>query len=100
MRKAHKISRPAACIKRSSYVVFTMVSLPIFRRWRREHYLPCQPRSLAREKQELAQPSFAQVQLPAIQARKDLPQIGKSEPQKHLPASAPAGDGRLQPSIG
>jgi hypothetical protein len=40
-------------------------SLPEFRRWAREHYIPnC-----------LLPPSFTQLAIAAIQARKDIPQI-------------------------
>jgi hypothetical protein len=54
-------------------------SLPEFRRWAREHYIPhCLPGYLGgKEKQGLLPPSFTQLAIEAIQARKDIPQISK-----------------------
>jgi len=52
-------------------------SLPEFRRWAREHYVPnCLPGYLGgKEKQGLLPPSFTQLAIAAIQARKDIPKI-------------------------
>jgi hypothetical protein len=54
-------------------------SLPEFRRWAREHYIPnCLPGYLGgKEKQGLLPPSFTQLAIAAIQARKDMPQINE-----------------------
>src|SRR6266700_4408267 len=47
------------------------------RRWAREHYIPhCLPGYLGgKEKQGLLPPSFTQLAIAAIQARKDIPRI-------------------------
>jgi len=52
-------------------------ALPEFRRWARQHYIPnCLPGYLGgKERQGLLPPSFTQLAIAAIQARKEIPQI-------------------------
>jgi hypothetical protein len=51
-------------------------SLPEFRRWAREHYIPnCLPGYLGGKEKQGLPPSFTQLAIAAIQARKDIPPI-------------------------